>query len=94
MAAAAAVLVFSAILPIEQGADPGTAAPELVHAIPWILIVMLVGALGAFLFWWRHRRARRRRTETLSPPPGEIERRIAVELEAAIIRRVGDHTER
>jgi hypothetical protein len=94
MAAAAVVLVFSAILPIEQGADTGTAAPELVHAIPWILIVMLVGALGAFLFWWRHRRARRRRTETLSPPPGEIERRIALELEAAIIRRVGDHTER
>ncbi len=92
-AAAAVVLVFTWTLtgeqtpPIPIPQDPGTGAPVLAPTIPWIPLVVLVGALGAFFFWLRHRGSRRRRSETASPPPGEIERRIAVELEAEIVRR-------
>jgi hypothetical protein len=57
--------------------------------IGWILLSLgAVGALGAYLLWFRHRRAKRgTRIETARPYPGDIERQIAVELEAEILRR-------
>jgi hypothetical protein len=92
-AAAAVVLVFSAILPreapppIDLPPDPGPVVLPALAPFPWIwiLLLVLVSALGAFLFWLRHRRTRGKRLERA--PPTEIERLIAVELEAAIIRR-------
>jgi hypothetical protein len=93
VAAAAVVLVYSAILPMENvppidlPQDPGTGAVQFASPFPWTLLLVLLGVLGVLLFWLWHRRTRRVRIETVSPPPGAIERRIAVELEAAIIKR-------
>ena len=66
-------------------------APPLLDLVPISGILVLlggVGALGAFLLWLRHRGAKRGgRTSPAREHPGHIERRVAVELEAEILRR-------
>lgn len=96
-AAAAVVLVFSAMFTLTGEAppqidlppDPGPVVSPALVPFPWIwvLLLVLVSALGAFLFWLRRRTTRGKRRESVRAPPREIERLIAVELEAAIIRR-------
>lgn len=88
--AAAAAVVLSTMLTWEAAPpQPGRPHPSTVGFISWILFSLVaVGALGASLFWLRHRRTKRgKRIETAAPYPGEIERQIAVELEAEILRR-------
>ena len=85
--------VFSVVqdLPIksgEGGAPYRQEAPEFV-SISWILVLLgVVVAVGAYLLWLRERRtSAEERIEIARPHPGEIEQRIAVELEAEILRR-------
>lgn len=82
------------VLPPDTGPPPPPALPppaasyEPVH-ITWILLLLgVVVAVGAYLLWSRRRRAKLgKRIETAEPRREDIERRIAVELEAEILRR-------
>jgi cbb3-type cytochrome oxidase subunit 3 len=65
--------------------------------ISWIIVMLgVVVAVGAYLLWLRRRRTRTEELRTIPldgtvramPQPGEVERRIAVELEAEILRRI------
>ena len=60
-----------------------------VALIGWIFVPLgVVGALGAYVFWLRHRSSKRAKPmETATRYAGGIERQIAVELEAEILRR-------
>jgi hypothetical protein len=63
-------------------------APGDASWIP-ILVGVVVVAVGLYLIWrWRRRARSRERDETTLSRPEDIERRIATELEAAIVRRV------
>ena len=59
------------------------------ESFPLLPIVLLLGvAVAAWLAWLLRRRAKRRASiETTIRPPGEVERCIATELEAEILRR-------
>jgi hypothetical protein len=68
---------------------PDTGPPPPPVHITWILLLLgVVVAVGAYLLWSRRRRAKLgKRIETAEPRREDIERRIAVELEAEILRR-------
>jgi TIR domain len=94
---AAAALFLSILLTLRAPSQappfplPEPSLPEAsaVALIPWILVSLgAVGALGAYLLWLRRRSTKRAKPiETGTPYPGNIERQIAVELEAEILRR-------
>jgi hypothetical protein len=74
--------------PPVNGLPPETeAAPDVL--ISWILLLLgIIGALGAWRLWLRYQRTKRAtRIETSRPHPEDFEHRIAVELEAEILRR-------
>lgn len=85
--AAAYVVLSTLLLDAPQAPLPSPSPPEAskVVLITWILLLLgIVGALGSLL-WLRHWRMKG--AKAAKPHPGEIERRIAVELEAEILRR-------
>jgi hypothetical protein len=90
--AAAAAVVLSTLLvrsPTESGPPlPLPRASEGV-LIGWVLLLLaVVGAVGACLLWLRHRRTKpEERNDVAGRYAGDIERRIATELEAEIFRR-------
>ena len=96
VAAAAAVVLITLLtfrprqatpFPLPEVVPPPEASNEVL--IGWMLASLgAVGALGACLLWLRRRsRKRAKPIATATPYPGEIERQIAVELEAEILRR-------
>jgi len=92
VAAITAVVLYSWLLPLSAPPPPGPLPlPEASGSelISWILFPLgVVVAVVSYFLWSRPRRANhRRRIETARPHREEIERRIAVELEAEILRR-------
>jgi hypothetical protein len=95
--AAAAAVVLSTLLTRSASQALPFPLPEVIPApaasnvvlIGWILVSLgALGALGAYLLWLgRRSRKRPKPMETATPSPGGIERQIAVELEAEILRR-------
>lgn len=74
---------------------PGLPLPEAYQApfITWLpLLLGVVVAVGAYVVWSRRRRAKHlKRVQTAGPRREDIERRIATELEAEILRRMAGH---
>jgi hypothetical protein len=95
IAAAAAVVLTTLLVSPYRGPQapppPPTPVPGAseIGLVTWILLLLgVAGTLGACLLWSRHRRRKgRERTAPTGPSPREIEHRIAVELEAEILRR-------
>jgi hypothetical protein len=96
-AAAVAVALstfFWLLRPTPSTEPPVSALPPEPEAAPvvlisWVLLLLgIIGALGAWRLWLRYRRTiRATRIETSRSHPEDIEHRIAVELEAEILRR-------
>ena len=93
--AATAALMLSSVWILSRGEDSsplpdtiGTVTKE-VDSSSWMpFLLAAVAVLGACLVWLRHRRAKHDRSvEASRPKPGKIEHRIAVQLEAEILRR-------
>jgi len=59
-----------------------------VAAGSWLLLLLALVVLSACLLWLRQRRGKHDRSAKASrPEPGDIEQRIAGQLEAEILRR-------
>ncbi len=90
-AATVAVVVYGSLLRL-SAPSPASPLPQPDASgsvlIRWILLPLgVVVAVGAYLLWLRRRAKPGRRIEAMRPDQADMERRMAVELEAEILRR-------